>query len=75
MVLFLQLISCATTVPEVRIYGTNKKLRGEIKYDDALIGGRLGAPSAVSFHPLRVMLAVSTEERMVSAYGLPHSTS
>lgn len=69
-----KLIACATTVPEVLVYDKEKvKLRGVIKYDDALIGGRLGAPSAVRFHPLRVMLAVSTEERMVSAYGLPHS--
>ncbi|VDM41062.1 unnamed protein product [Toxocara canis] len=69
---FGQLMGCATVLPAMRIFDISGKQLTDIRYNDAFVSGaKVGLPTALRFHQLRVSVAIATRERFISAYGMP----
>lgn len=71
---FGQLMGCATVLPAVRIYDISGKQLTDIHCSEAFMSGaKMGWPTAMRFHQLRVSVAIATRERYISAYGMSNT--
>jgi regulator-associated protein of mTOR len=68
-----EIIACGSVQQYIGVYNYAGENLSTVKYHEGFMGQRIGPVTCLAFHPLRVKLAVGSEDQFVSIYSMPNS--